>query len=385
MPDTLVLTLALAGVFCIGWLVVAALMREERAAALCLGLYGVLDAVSLALHHHNAGSGLPHPDDLSLALLAAFVADVGSDLFVNRRTRHLPLWLVLLAGGVALQWAPAFISDAAAWHAFAYDLFLFLLLAAPLLLFARPLHAEFGALGLLTLAPFAAFAVVVGAAAVEQLTRPGDVAERLHQHAMGGLPVLLPFVLVTGAFHLCWLGVMVGRQVATARRLARYDDLTGMLQRSAFEIELEGALARARRHLRPLSLAFIDVDHFKAVNDLGGHQAGDQVLRRLSDILRHGTRTSDHLCRWGGEEFVLLMSDTDRIGAQTLLDRLQAVVRSARLELPTGCPELSVSIGFASTVDGHVGAHGLIDTADRAMYQAKLRGRDTIVDASSLN
>ena len=385
IPDTLVLTLAQASVFCIGWLVVAALIREERRAALCLGLYSVLDVLAVALNStHASVTGAPSPALLSLALIGGAVADVGSDLFVNHQLRHFRLWLGIVAVGIAVQWLAPARDHPLIWHSLGYHAALLALLGAPLALFARPLQREFGRIGLLALLPFALFTVFVALHTVHQALTPGALEQSVRQVAAGGLQTLLPFALSSGLFHLTWLGVMVGRQVATARRLARFDDLTGVLQRGAFETELAGALVRARREQRPVSVAFLDVDHFKAINDRGGHQAGDMVLRQLAQLLRTSLRASDQVGRWGGEEFVLLMPDSDRVGAHALLERLQSAVRDADLVLPEGCPRLSVSIGFSSVGDGHIAPLDLVDAADRAMYQAKLRGRDTMVDAATI-
>ncbi len=385
IPDTLVLTLAQASVFCIGWLVVATLMRELRAAALCLGLYSVLDVLSMYLLSTRVDTaGTPSAALLSLALLSGTVADFGSDLFVNRRPRHLRLWAGMLAVGIAGQWLATWMPAPLAWHSLAYHFTLLALLCTPLALFARPLRAEFGLIGLLALLPFALFTVFVALYTLHLLITPGALAHGMQQSAAGGLQTLLPFALSSGLFHLTWFGVMVGRQVATAHRLARFDDLTGTLQRSAFEAELEGALVRARREIHPLSVAFLDVDHFKAINDHGGHHAGDEVLRQLAQLLRTCMRASDHIGRWGGEEFVLLMPNSDRVGAFALLDRLQSAVRDAQMALPAGCAPLSVSIGFASVSDGMIAPLALVDAADRAMYEAKLRGRNTWVDASTM-
>ncbi|MDE3011360.1 MAG: GGDEF domain-containing protein [Pseudomonadota bacterium] len=127
---------------------------------------------------------------------------------------------------------------------------------------------------------------------------------------------------------------MVGRQVKTARSLARFDRLTGLLQRAAFEDDMATALLAARRRRQPLGLAFLDIDHFKSINDRGGHPAGDRVLRSFADTLRRVTRDADRIGRWGGEAFVVLTPDADAAGTRIAMQRLQAAIAATAIEAP---------------------------------------------------
>jgi diguanylate cyclase (GGDEF)-like protein len=163
-------------------------------------------------------------------------------------------------------------------------------------------------------------------------------------------------------------------------REAVRDSLTGCFSRRSGEelLELQFRLA-ARRHA-PMAVAFIDLDHFKSVNDEFGHQAGDQILKVAAATIRRLARGADIPVRWGGEEFLLLMPDTDSVGALVALQRLRTVGLGRR---PDDAP-LTASIGIAERrQDNADGWQALVAAADARMYEAKQTGRDRIVGPES--
>ena len=380
MPDTLALTLAQSGIFCAGWLIVAALMPQERGAALCWFAYAVLEGAALGdAVAGGPGAAAPGALSLSLALVSGAVADIGADRFLHHRVRYLPFWLAALGAAVGLQWLAPQLPRPVTWQALGYDVSLLVLLGTPMILFARPLRAEFGRLGLLALLPLALFTLFALYATLRLALVPGAIEASVRERATGGRGALLPVILSSGMFHLTWLALVVGRQVARVQRLARLDALTGLLQRAAFESELEGALNQARRYGQPLTVAFLDVDGFKRINDRGGHRAGDETLKHLAHVLSAAARASDRIGRWGGEEFVLLLSNTDAAGAGQFLERLQAAVRAAGISVPEGCAPVSLSIGHATLDAEEADGAALIARADAAMYAAKSRGGNATI------
>lgn len=158
-------------------------------------------------------------------------------------------------------------------------------------------------------------------------------------------------------------------------RQAQTDALTGMLNRRVFDPMLERMLADTRRNRRALSVLMVDADHFKRINDVHGHPVGDQVLRMLADALRGRLRTSDVVARVGGEEFGVLLPETDEaealITAQSLVDRI------AQQHHPVW-GKVTVSIGVATCRDGLTSAQDLLRQADEALYRAKAEGRDRV-------
>jgi diguanylate cyclase (GGDEF)-like protein len=157
------------------------------------------------------------------------------------------------------------------------------------------------------------------------------------------------------------------------------DGLTNLFNRHFLEIALERELQRATRSGEPLAVLMIDVDHFKAFNDLFGHEAGDLVLRELAGCLQSTVRAEDIVCRYGGEEFVILLPEITRERAMEAAERLRQRVSMMRLEL-RGEPlrQISISVGLATYPDLASDAVDLLRMADRALYQAKRAGRNQV-------
>jgi len=167
--------------------------------------------------------------------------------------------------------------------------------------------------------------------------------------------------------------------VANARlaKLAVTDDLTGLLNRAEVLRRLEEAVARVERYGGDLALMLVDLDHFKQVNDTYGHQAGDVVLVRAGDILRSQLREADHKGRYGGEEFLVVLPETDREGAQQMGERLRAEFAMTTTSHRGKNIQVTCSIGVACHEPG-VSAEELLRRADSAMYRAKRAGRDGV-------
>jgi len=158
------------------------------------------------------------------------------------------------------------------------------------------------------------------------------------------------------------------RMHAELQRLALHDPLTGLLNRRALDDRLSIELARARRTGEQLGFAMIDVDDFKQINDSRGHAGGDTALKTLADVMRATVRETDIAARFAGDEFALIMPDTDRIAAGVLMDRFYASLRMAGLACSTG-------IAF---VPGDAGdERKLLEAADAGVYVAKRAGKNT--------
>ena len=183
-------------------------------------------------------------------------------------------------------------------------------------------------------------------------------------------------VLVTlGAFIF---SLQSTRQRQALEHLAIHDPLTQAMNRRAFDIDLATTLQTHQLSQSPCTLAIIDLDHFKSVNDTFGHEVGDELLVEMVQTLRMHQRKRDRLYRFGGEEFILLLPDTDVRGAQYALDGLREKIFQT-LKRPDGKP-VSVSIGAATLEPGERGAFWLT-RADAALYRAKNGGRNRVVMA----
>ncbi|MBP7334568.1 ligand-binding sensor domain-containing diguanylate cyclase [Niveispirillum sp.] len=166
--------------------------------------------------------------------------------------------------------------------------------------------------------------------------------------------------------------------------LASTDPLTGLLNRRRF-LELAAAeQTRAGRHNRPLSVLLIDLDHFKRVNDAHGHRMGDAVLRTAAAVLSGAVRTSDLAARFGGEELVLLLPETDLAGAAGMAERLRQAFASAPTLLDGVEVRVTASLGVAAWRGPAESLDGLLHRADQALYAAKNAGRDRVMVATGM-
>jgi len=161
--------------------------------------------------------------------------------------------------------------------------------------------------------------------------------------------------------------------------LATRDGLTGLYNHHTFYTLLADELARAQRFKRPVALLMLDIDRFKRVNDTHGHQAGDAILKGLSELLNRQARAIDRVCRYGGEEIAVILPETDPDTAANIAERLRASVEAQPFDVNAGAPvRITVSIGVASWPLRGDGADALVAAADAALYAAKRSGRNRI-------
>ena len=242
-----------------------------------------------------------------------------------------------------------------------------------------PSFAEMTNLALLSLGAVVGalvFSFVIGRHRSRELAH---LADRLAQSA--GTPdvdgVHVPDPVLDDALHR-----LVSR-ISDVEAMASTDQLTRLLSRPACLSVLAVEIERSNRYQRPLTVALIDIDRFKRINDTYGHAVGDEMLRHVAQVLRSGIRNVDALGRYGGEEFLLVMPETDLDGGLASAEDLRRVVGRTPLllEIPGGTTELRVTISVG--VAGHVGERSLdIDAllreADGALYEAKELGRDRV-------
>jgi diguanylate cyclase (GGDEF)-like protein len=172
------------------------------------------------------------------------------------------------------------------------------------------------------------------------------------------------------------VAVSVANAEARARlvEMTRTDPLTGAANRRAFSERLSAELERAQRHDEPLTLAFLDVDHFKSLNDSHGHDTGDRVIRELVGRIAHQLRAGDLLARIGGDEFALLLPETDYPAATVVVDR----VRKSVEQTPLAGLEVTVTIGASVLERGEATPETIYRGADQALYSAKSAGRNAV-------
>lgn len=178
----------------------------------------------------------------------------------------------------------------------------------------------------------------------------------------------------------------LSESIQSLHGLATHDPLTGLLNRRELDRLLEEELARAARFRRSFSIVLVDIDHFKAVNDTHGHQAGDIVLMHVAALLASHARSTDRVARFGGEEFALVELETDEAGALASAERVRAAMAGTPCAVPgvAGGLRVTLSAGVAVYPKHGDGMESLLRAADRALYEAKSLGRNLVVGASNL-
>jgi diguanylate cyclase (GGDEF)-like protein/PAS domain S-box-containing protein len=159
---------------------------------------------------------------------------------------------------------------------------------------------------------------------------------------------------------------------------AETDALTGVANRRSFLANIQRECARCARHGERFSVAVLDVDNFKAVNDGNGHHVGDGVLLIVADRILQCLRESDLLSRFGGDEFAILLPETDAEGALDVAERIRATVAASAVDVDGETVRATVSIGVATQEDGGASWERLLKQADKALYDAKARGRNQV-------
>jgi diguanylate cyclase (GGDEF)-like protein len=165
-------------------------------------------------------------------------------------------------------------------------------------------------------------------------------------------------------------------QTQRLESLLHEDPLTRLLNRRSVLTQLEGMISGARRHHRPISVAMVDIDHFKALNDRYGHQVGDRALTSVARMMRERLRGEDLLGRLGGEEFLAVLPDADVRAASVAAEKLRG--GAAGLRLTAGEEEIKVTVSVGWATWGGESAEDLVRRADEALYDAKLDGRDAV-------
>ncbi|MDD0974399.1 sensor domain-containing diguanylate cyclase [Pseudomonas fontis] len=176
---------------------------------------------------------------------------------------------------------------------------------------------------------------------------------------------------------LSLLNAMVRRHQNSIQELATRDSLTGLLNRRAFDLLAAQALLEAEREPMPLATLMLDLDRFKSLNDTHGHLAGDEVLRQFSRVMESCLRHADIICRWGGEEFVVLLKEVDGAAAFAVAEKIRQRTEQLSFSYAGTAISMTVSIGL-STLQPDDTLHSLIARADHALYRAKQGGRNRV-------
>lgn len=224
------------------------------------------------------------------------------------------------------------------------------------------------------------------------LTRPALIMEKLSIEIIQ----VLAFALVMGQIAIIG-GYISGLRkevrernqelrvaMQQIRELAHVDELTGVANRRRLMDVLTSEINRCRRSRSPLSIALLDIDHFKRINDRFGHPAGDAILRRVACSVDERMQDIDCFGRYGGEEFMMILPQTDLKGARTKAERICQSLRETSCDSLQKGLQITASVGVAQYRDSEL-AEDVIQRADEALYQAKTTGRDRVTDERQLS
>jgi diguanylate cyclase (GGDEF)-like protein len=219
---------------------------------------------------------------------------------------------------------------------------------------------------------------------------PVGIAQSLGNPALLVMPKLLNILsgcLVLGLLLMRWLPQAVtergrsDRNATELEKLATTDGMTSLINRRHFDALARAEWARFQRYGRPLSLMLLDIDKFKSINDRFGHDAGDLVLKTVADICKTTKRQTDVVARFGGEEFVLLLPETDETAAEIAAERLRRAIQDHPHVLPGETLQVTASIGLAGATLSMAAFEVMLKRADQALYEAKHTGRNRVVAA----
>lgn len=204
----------------------------------------------------------------------------------------------------------------------------------------------------------------------------------------------IPGIFLFGAIFV-WLTIKLSLQTAAdLRRIVLLesenitDPLTKVYNRRYLDRRLEEEVVRSKRYTLDLSVLLLDIDHFKRVNDMYGHQAGDVTLSILGSLFKTGLRNSDVVARYGGEEFLVICTNTAIDGAALVAERLRQIVESQQVQIPDSSGgsqtiQISISIGAACLSASVDSKEKLVQAADQALYRAKEEGRNRVIIAKT--
>jgi diguanylate cyclase (GGDEF)-like protein len=238
----------------------------------------------------------------------------------------------------------------------------------------RALLKRFGSIAVTAAATLCSIFFSIGLIVVLDLILKRDIPQT--DVVIGAIiPALLAPLLIGGYVRL---SRQLDRAEAQLRALAAEDPLTGILTRRRFLELADLEWARALRHGRPQSLLLIDVDDFKAINDRHGHLSGDETLRRTAEICRSNLRRTDLLGRYGGDEFIILLHETQEPGAVLMAERIRRALEAGELRARHEVLRIRVSIGVAARREGIETLDALLALADAALEEAKAKGRNRV-------
>ncbi len=287
--------------------------------------------------------------------------DIDKAPFLKRVPLHAVFLILIIASVIAL------FDQVTHGHVTIFTIYM---LSFGLLIYVKPYHHLY-----LYGVPFAIF--VIGVVAFQE---DSDI---LRTHIINGVIIFIAVLFASSVFYKYAAKDFIYNEMLTEKNkelevLSTIDPLTGLPNRRHFDKQVIYEASINRRYKHIASLLMVDIDHFKALNDSYGHDAGDFILKELAQVFRKSVRESDTVCRWGGEEFMFLLSHTEVDGAKVLAERLRKLVSATAFAYHGTKLSITISIGIAELSNQKDGFEASYKDADVALYEAKNAGRNCV-------
>jgi diguanylate cyclase (GGDEF)-like protein len=366
------------GLYAIGWMVCAALLKDDAGAVLHWGLFLLLLSAGLLLAGMRTE---PRSwwafNGANLLTLAAFmVVRRGVEKFfrVPSGDGEQLTMLAVVGGAIALlDTAPS----GSAWRillSYAGQGYVMARLIANV---RMPVRAEFGRAAWLALVvPGLLIVALLVMLALRQALSLGTPQE-MHGRA-AGLGLMPLYLLGSALFNFGFMVLLTQRLLQRLRRASRRDALTGLENRGAIDATVQRLWAQSSRGAEGFALLLIDVDHFKRINDAHGHAVGDQVLEHAAAVIAAQARQADSVGRYGGDEFIIVAPQSTLAGAAQAAERLRLAMAAEHIHARATNMRVTLSIGVAASTTEDVAVADVLARADRALYKAKAKGRNRV-------
>jgi diguanylate cyclase (GGDEF)-like protein len=370
------LQLALYGA---GWILSGMIVPQERAVVWhwCAHSWFAAFGLFLASQRTETYGWWAYCGSSMLAILSYMSVARGADLLVHRPPRDWVHFGILAAFTVSLLLIGASKPNAALRSLAIYSTVSVYMVYTVATIY-RPIRLEFG-----RRASIAAL-VVMGSIACMYLLRflqqasNMSIPREMNQQAVGNVEMLFGYVITAASFNVGVLSLLIKRLVQRLSYLSQRDPLTGLLNRRAFDEKLEVECRRVRRRVTSFVLLAIDIDHFKRINDLYGHAAGDAVLVSVARQLQDYARESDVVARVGGEEFFVMVKASGLRAGQEAAERLRQAVSTSSVLIGGERVSVTISVGVAAPLPQDLEAASLKQRADEVLYLAKAAGRNCV-------
>jgi diguanylate cyclase (GGDEF)-like protein len=372
----------LALLFSIGWIVIAKPLQLYHNSSIRFALANLLFALALLLDFR-------HPDNPTLFLwVIGDIILLISFIIYNLALRHLfrltidPKWfssMILVVSAAYGLFLLGWITPESA-SLLALGMIIVVMVATLKMKF-KALHEAFSAniASILCLADVLIIVMVVSKITLWAVTVPIPQNSLFFSPYNASLMLWMQVVLVI-LINTTAVGTTISRLIVRMKYLADHDQLTGLLNRRAFQSQLEYQFSLFQRYQRPFSILMLDIDYFKMINDTFGHSAGDKAIVHTAKQLKQQVRQSDLVARFGGEEFIVLLADQSQSDAKLIADKICQTLSEAKWA--DAADPLTISIGCVEASQAR-DPDQLLKLADDALYQAKANGRNQAVMAGT--